>query len=201
VTAIRAWQRSYNAHYPSAMQLSMGCGFGVPVDQQTMAAAVDASWLWGLGQSAKMVADGLGMPLDDFRILNKEYAPSPEDLELHPSGLKIPKGTPAGVRTAFAAYSGGRAFLQIVNEQTAHLGLGPGWRQTADEPNWRVEVDGSPNLRCDIAATAGNDGVDHAAALNAARSLNFVPRVVEARPGCLSVLDLPAPRTTGFRNA
>jgi hypothetical protein len=25
--------------------------------------------------------------------------------------------------------------------------------------------------------------------------------VVEARPGCLSVLDLPAPRTTGFRNA
>lgn len=194
VTAIRVWQRNYNAHYPSALQLSQGCGFGVPVDQQSMAAQVDAMWLWGIRQSARMVADGLGVALDEVRITNKEFGLSPEDMMLEASGLSIPAGTPAGVRWTFTAYSGGKPFLRIVNEQTARLGLGPDWRQALDEPNWRVEVEGSPNLRCEFAASEGSDGVDAAAALNAARAVNFVPRVVEAAPGCRSILDLPAPR-------
>lgn len=198
VTAIRVWQRNYNAHYPSAVQLSQGCGFGVPVDQQAMAARVDALWLWGMRQSARMVADGLGIPLEDVRLTNKEFGLTPEDMVLAPSGLSIPAGTPAGVRWTFTAYSEGRPFLQIVNEQTARLGLGPDWRQSADAPNWRVEVDGSPNLCCEFAASTGNDGVDHSAALNAARAVNFVPRVVEAAPGCRSILDLPAPRAGGL---
>jgi 4-hydroxy-tetrahydrodipicolinate reductase len=196
VTAIRAWQRSYNAEYPSALQLSQGCGFGIPVGEHAAAEMIDKVWLWGLGQSARMVADGLGIPLDGFERTNKEYAMAPQDLVLEPSGLRIPAGTPAGVRSTFTAISGGRPFLQIVNEQTAALGLGPDWRQSAEAPNWRVEVDGSPNLVCEFAAHTGGDGVDHAAALNAARAVNFVPRVVEAAPGCRSVLDLPAPRAS-----
>ncbi|RJF91688.1 dihydrodipicolinate reductase [Noviherbaspirillum saxi] len=198
VTAIRARQRGYNAHYPSAIQLSQGCGFGIPVDQQKSAAMIDELWLWGMRQSAHMVADGLGLPLDEVKITNKEYAMAPEDMVLEASGLHIPAGTPAGVRWTFTAYSASHPFLQIVNEQTARLELGPDWRQRADEPNWRVDIDGSPRICCEFSAYPGDDGTDHSAALNAARAVNFVPRIVEAAPGCLSILDLPAPRATHF---
>lgn len=198
VTSIRAWQRGYNAHYPSAVQLSQGCGFGIPVQQQTSGAMVDNLWLWGMRQSARMVADGLGLELDDVKITNKEYALAPEDMVLEASGLHIPAGTPAGVRWTFTAYSDGRPFLEIVNEQVARLALGPNWRQRADEPNWRVEIDGSPRICCELSAQPGVDGTDHAAALNAARAVNFVPGVVAAAPGCRSILDLPAPHATHF---
>ena len=198
VTSIRAWQRGYNAHYPSAVQLSQGCGFGIPVQQQTSGAMVDNLWLWGMRQSARMVADGLGLVLDDVKITNKEYALAPEDMVLQASGLHIAAGTPAGVRWTFTAYSDGRPLLEIVNEQVARLALGPGWRQRADEPNWRVEIDGSPRICCELSAQPGEDGTDHAAALNAARAVNFVPGVVAAAPGCRSILDLPAPHATHF---
>lgn len=198
VSAIRVWQRGYNAHYPSALQLSQGCGFGIPVAENQAAAAVDGMWLWGLSQSARMVAEGLGLPFDELKITGKEYGLSPEDMTLSPSGLHIPAGTPAGVRTTFTAYSGGAPFMVIVNEQVARLRLGPDWRQDEDTPNWRVEIDGSPNLVCEIKAGTGSDGVDHAAALNAARSINFAPLVVAAAPGCKTVLDLPAPRATSL---
>lgn len=198
VTSIRAWQRGYNAHYPSAVQLSQGCGFGIPVQQQTSGAMVDDLWLWGMRQSARMVADGLGLVLDDVKITNKEYALAPEDMVLQASGLHIPAGTPAGVRWTFTAFSDGRPFLEIVNEQVASLALGPGWRQRADEPNWRVEIEGAPRICCELSAQAGEDGTDHAAALNAARAVNFAPGVVAAAPGCRSILDLPAPHATHF---
>jgi len=196
IMSICAWQRGYNAHYPSAVQLSQGCGFGIPLQQQTSRERVDSLWLWGMRQSASMVADGLGLELDEVKITNKEYALAPEDILLEASGLHIPAGTPAGVRWTFTGYSGGRAFLQIVNEQTAALALGPDWRQRADEPNWRIEIDGSPRLSCELSAQPGEDGTDHAAALNAARAVNFVPVVVAAPSGCRSILDLPAPRAT-----
>jgi hypothetical protein len=198
VTFIRARQRGYNAHYPSAVQLNQGCGFGIAVQQQATGARVDSLWLWGMRQSARMVADGLGLELDDVKITNKEYALAPEDMVLEASGLHIPAGTPAGVRWTFTAYSGGRPFLEIVNEQVARLGLGPDWRQRADEPNWRVEIEGSPRICCEISAQPGEDGTDHSAALNAARAINFVPGIVAAAPGCRSILDLPAPHATYF---
>jgi 4-hydroxy-tetrahydrodipicolinate reductase len=198
VTSIRARQRGYNAHYPSALQLSQGCGFGIPVQEQASGARVDNLWLWGMRQSARMVADGLGLALDDVRITNKEFALAPEDMVLPASGLHIPAGTPAGVRWTFTAYSGASPFLEIVNEQVARLALGPDWRQRADEPNWRVEIEGSPRICCELSAQPGADGTDHSAALNAARAVNFVPAVVAAAPGCRSILDLPAPRATHF---
>ena len=51
---------------------------------------VDNLWLWGMRQSARMVADGLGLELDDVKITNKEYALAPEDMVLESSGLHIP---------------------------------------------------------------------------------------------------------------
>ena len=64
-----------------------------------------------------------------------------------------------------------------------------------DEPNWTVEVDGDPAIRCQLTLAPGEgSAADPATALNAARAVNFIAPLVAAEPGFVSVLDLPAPR-------
>jgi 4-hydroxy-tetrahydrodipicolinate reductase len=197
VRMIRAWQSDYVPSYPSADQLALGLGFGVPAEESPELTAVDGQWAWGITQSAKIVAAGLGVPFDELRITDKQFGMSPEDMTLSPSGLHIAAGTPAGVRWTFTAFSDGRPFFELVNEQTARLALGPGWRATEDEPNWRVEIEGTPTIRCQLELPPGHDDdLDHVAALNAARAVNFLPRIVAGPPGCRTVLDVPAPRAT-----
>jgi 4-hydroxy-tetrahydrodipicolinate reductase len=197
VRMIRAWQSNHVPGYPSADQLTLGLGFGVPADESPELTAVDDQWAWGIRQSAKMIAAGLGIGFDDLRITKKQYGMATEDLLLEPSGLVIKRGTPAGVRWTFTAYSQGQPFFELVNEQTAQLGLGPGWRATEEEPNWRVEIEGSPRIVCTVQlAAGGEENMDRAAALNAARAVNCLPRVVAGPPGCRTVLDVPAPAAT-----
>jgi 4-hydroxy-tetrahydrodipicolinate reductase len=117
-------------------------------------------------------------------------------MELIPSGLKVATGTPAGVRWTYTAYTGDVPFFELVNEQTVRLGLGEGWRSSADEPNWRLEVTGEPNIRATVALPDEGADVAPVSALNAARAVNFVPCLVAAPAGCLSVLDVAAPSGT-----
>ncbi|MBZ4507884.1 dihydrodipicolinate reductase [Mycobacterium avium subsp. hominissuis] len=193
VRRLRARQINYVASNPSAMLLEHGLGMGVEPDPAaTTSSEVDELWQWGIGQSARIVAAGLDLPLTDVRLTKKEFAPAREDLVLSPSGLEVRRGTTAGVRWTFTAFTGEVPFFEVVNEQTVMLGLGPGWRATADEPNWRVEIDGSPSIACTIDLPSGQD--DPVNALNAARAVNFIPRLMDADPGCATVLDLPSPR-------
>jgi 2,4-diaminopentanoate dehydrogenase len=202
VRFIRAWQSNYVSHYPSALQLQFGLGIGVepdltaPVSSEPEPSEVDKAWLWGIRQSAHMVGAGLGVPVTAVRLTSKEYAATPEDMELSPSGLKVAKGTPAGVRWTYTAYTGDVPFFEIVNEQTVRLGLGEGWRVSAGEPNWRLEVTGEPDIRATVTLPDEGEGVAPVSALNAARAVNFVPRLVAAPAGCLSVLDMAAPTAT-----
>ena len=197
VRMIRAWQSDYVPTYPSADQLRLGLGFGVPAEKSPELTQVDDQWAWGIRQSAKLVAAGLGLPFDELRITDKEFGMATEDLLLSPSGLEIKAGTPAGVKWTFTAYSKGQPFFELVNEQTAQLGLGAGWRSSEEEPNWRVQIVGTPTLVCTLHLPPGDDhDLDHVAALNAARAVNCLPRIVGAPSGCRTVLDVPAPAAT-----
>jgi 2,4-diaminopentanoate dehydrogenase len=100
------------------------------------------------------------------------------------------------VRWTYTAYTGDAPFFELINEQTVRLGLGEGWRATAAEPNWRLEVTGEPNIHAAVSLPDEGEGVAPVSALNAARAVNFVPRLVAARAGCLSVLDVAAPTAT-----
>lgn len=197
VTMIRAWQSNHVPTYPSADQLSLGLGFGVPAEESPEITALDGQWAWGIRQSAELVAAALKIPFDGLKITDKKYGMSPEDMVLQPSGLEIKAGTPAGVRWTFTGYSDGQPFYELVNQQTARLGLGEGWRATEDEPNWRVRIEGNPTIETTfgVGAAHGGEG-DHVAALNAARAVNCLPAVVAGPPGCRTVLDVPAPTTT-----
>ncbi|WP_409330058.1 hypothetical protein [Trujillonella humicola] len=193
VRRIEAEQSDFVPHYPSALQLEHGLGIGAQLDPDApFPTPVDELWLWGIRQSAAIVAAGLGVELTDVQLTDKQYAMSPEDMELAPSGLKVRAGTPAGVRWTYTAFTGEVPFFRLVNEQTVRLGLGEGWRQTQDEPNWRVRVVGTPTVTCTVDLPHG-DG-EPVSELNAARAVNCIPRLIAAPAGWHTLLDLPAPR-------
>ena len=192
IRALRVWQRNHVSTYPSAVQIQTGLGIGVAPAADEQQAAVDGGWVWAMRQSANMVAAALGIECTDVVLADKRIALADEDVVLPGSGLLVEAGTVAGAQWTFVASAGDREFLTITNEQTAVLGLGPGWRSDHDEPPWRVEIDGEPPI---VATFGWPDGVEPGAAnslLNTSRAMNTIPRLVAAPAGCVTVLDFPA---------
>jgi 2,4-diaminopentanoate dehydrogenase len=192
IRVIRVWQRNHVSTYPSAAQIQTGLGIGVEPDAAIEQEAVDAGWLWAMRQSARMVATALGIECSEVIMYEKRIALAPEDAVLPTSGLLVKAGTVAGAQWEFRAYSGEREFLRITNEQTAVLGLGPGWRENHEEPPYRVEIDGEPPLVATIGWGQGAAPGEANSLLNVSRAMNTVSRLVAAPPGCMSVLDFPA---------
>ncbi|WP_114203255.1 dihydrodipicolinate reductase [Janibacter anophelis] len=195
VRHVRATQRNHVADYPSAFQLREYLSMGQTLEDAAASSAADAIWLDAQAQSAQLVAAGLGVDVGETVISSKEFGVAPTRTVLAASDLEVAEGTVAGVRWTFTTSTkDGRPFLDVVNEQTVVLGLGDGWRRTRDEPSWTVEIDGDPTIRCQLSLGPGAGSVaDPATALNAARAVNFISPLVAARPGHVSVLDLPAP--------
>jgi len=191
IRAIRVWQRNHVETYPSAIQLQQGLGIGLPPGSSENEAMIDGGWVWAMRQSANMVATALGLECTNLTLSDKRVALAVSDVVLSASGCEIKAGTVGGIQWQFSAFTGDREFLTITNEQTAILGLGPGWREDHDAPPWRVEIDGEPPI---VATMGWPDGVSPGAAnalLNASRAMNVIPRLVAAPPGCVSVLDFP----------
>ena len=193
IQQIRAYQNNMVGGYPSATQLRDGLGFGAPIPDPVAIGdnPIDRKWIRYIEQSARMVAHALSIDFDRLELTSKEFVAAHQDTTLI-SGLLLQKGTAAGVRWTFTAYSHDRSFYTLIKEQTAVVGLGPGWRESLEEPQWRVEIDGTPSLKCALSSSA-SEGLGVATVqLNAARAVNLVPQIVAAAPGCKSVLDFPA---------
>ena len=191
IRAIRASQRNDLSDYPSVAQVqSLGIGF-LPEERPELQEMLDAGWPRSMRNAANLVANAIGVECTDCVLAAKDVALAPEDVVLRGSGMLLRKGSYAGIRWTMQAYAGDQPFFTISNEQTALLGLGPGWRETHDVAPWRVEIDGDPPI---VATFGWPDGVAPGAAnnlLNVSRAMNTVPRLVAARPGCVSILDFP----------
>jgi 2,4-diaminopentanoate dehydrogenase len=199
IRQIRAYQSNMVGGYPSARQLRDGLGFGAPIPDPAAVDGdnpVDRKWIRYIEQSARMIADAMSIEIDRLELVSKDFAAAPHDTTLA-SGLVLKAGTAAGVRWNFAAYSADRLFYGLTKEQTALTGLGAGWRTSLDTPQWRVEIDGTPSLVCELSSSAAEGFGVATAQLNAARAVNLVPRIVAAPPGCKSVLDFPAATGVG----
>ena len=192
IRQVRAWQKNDMSTGPSAVQIQ-SLGIGLPPGGGPHAALIDQGWTRAMEQSSRMIARGLGVAWESIALERVEYAPAPRTITLEPSGLRIEEGTAAGIRWTLAARAGGREFFRIVNEQSTMLDLGPDWRQSYDEPAWRVEIDGDPPIVSTFGWPEGTNPGEACHLLNAARALNVVPRLVAAPPGALSLLDFPAP--------
>jgi 4-hydroxy-tetrahydrodipicolinate reductase len=198
IRQIRARQWNDVSTYPSAVQIeSLGIGKDVGAEQE-YAAMFDAHFTSAIRQSAQMIADGLGVELTDCVLSQKRTVVADHDITLPSSGMVIRTGQVAGIEWTWTATAGDREFLKVTNQQTAALRLGEGWRQTHEDPPWRVEIDGEPSIVTTFGWPEGAPPGESTSLLNVSRAMNTIPQLVAARPGAVSVLDFPAPRAAGL---
>lgn len=193
IRQIRAWQRNHMDHNPSAVQMQRGLGIGLPAGGNPFVQQLNAGFTDTIAQSARLIADSLGVDFESLELARVDYALAPHRVVLQPSGLVIETGTVANVRWSWVGRANGREFYKISNEQSTMLGLGEGWRATYDEPAYRVEIDGDPSMACTLGWPQGSDPASSNYNLNVARAMNVMPRLVAARPGLLTPVDFPAP--------
>lgn len=193
IRQIRAWQRNHMDKNPSAVQMQRGLGIGLPPGGHPFVEQLNVGFTNTIGQSARLIADQIGVEYEGIRLLQVDYGIAPRRVVLEASGLVIEEGTVANVRWTWMARANGRDFYRMSNEQSTILGLGEGWRETYDEPAYRVEVDGDPDIYLTMGWPPGSIPATANYALNAARAMNVMPRLVAAKPGLLTVMDFPAP--------
>lgn len=145
----------------------------------------------GWGCMVLMLADALGVKLDEMREV-RERLPAPETFETKMG--KIEKGTCAGVRFEVQGIVDGRPALVAAHVNRLRQDIGPDWDRLSGDRHsgYKIEVVGSPTLRCEI-EPIGDDGDHNTAGIlgTAMRVVNAIPAVCAHAPGVISTLDLP----------
>ena len=126
----------------------------------------------GLVESVHMIAAGLGWKLQRVDE-NVEPAIAPRDLDTE--YLRIPAGMAAGIKQSARGYRNGE--LAITLDLQMYVG--------AEQPRDHVLIDGVPPIDMTIAGGVAGDSA------TAAITVNCIPKVMAARPGLLTMHDLP----------
>lgn len=132
----------------------------------------------GLDESARAVAGTLGWPVDRLEV-TLEPVITAETVET--PGLTVEAGRVAGQRQVLTVESGGRQRLRL--ELQMYVG--------AADPEDRVEIEGDPGIVSRIAGGIFGDTATVATLVNA------VPRIVVARPGLRTMMELGVPYAFG----
>lgn len=178
---------NYNT-YDQAEVLFDIMGFGKPMDEDCfllLPGVLSLAW----GSVVRQIAAGLDVELDEVTEWY-ERLPATSDFEVDAGPIK--EGTAAALHFEVRGMKDGKAVVVLEHVTRLHDDLAPDWPQPAGEGCYRVVVSGEPNYTVDM-QLLGSDGDHNTAGLKATamRLVNSVPAVVEARPGLLSVLDLP----------
>jgi hypothetical protein len=124
----------------------------------------------GLPESLRMIADGLGIGLDETR---EETEPVIADRDVSSRHIKAGKGVVAGLRQTALGIRKGEPLITL--ELQMHLGA-----DACDS----IRIDGTPGIDMRI-----NGGI-HGDLATVGIVVNSIPRVIDARPGLLTVKDL-----------
>jgi 4-hydroxy-tetrahydrodipicolinate reductase len=126
----------------------------------------------GLPESAYMIAAGLGWKLDRVdETLEPAVAPRDLDTEY----LRVPAGNAAGVKQSVRGYRGDELLISL--DLQMYVG--------AEQPRDHVLIDGVPPIDMTIAGGIAGDVATAAIAINA------IPKLFAARPGVMTMRDLP----------
>jgi hypothetical protein len=202
VTSVRTEERDLLADNASKEQMLDFMGISRTIED--VGAGADSMPVqiasWAFRQSANMIADAMGVRLEDFRATDVRYGLAPEDFYLEKCDLLVPKGTIAGIRWEYTGFVDSKPWLVHTCEISARLGLGGAFRDRPEDPEFTVEIEGTPSIRCTFETTGSVHTSTSVLHLNAARIVNLIPRIVAAAPGCRSILDLP-PVVAGYAHA
>jgi 4-hydroxy-tetrahydrodipicolinate reductase len=188
VTSVRVMEIVNYATYAQPTVLFDTMGFGKPLDS-TPLILIPGVLTFAWGGVIKVLAAGLGAELDEIREVHERQA-SKVDLDL---GFGVVEaGTTAAMRFEIQGIVDGEPKIVVEHVTRLHDDLAPEWPQPVGHSGYRVIVRGNPNYTCDV-QMMGDDGDHNTGGLvgTAARIVNAIPAVCEARPGLLSTLDLP----------
>lgn len=147
-------------------------GAGVSVDEFHAAVADGEIRLTGLKESLMMIGSGLGTEFE--RITDETIEPIVADREINTHFHTIRPGQVAGVHQAIF----GHGPIDVSFELRIFVGAG-------EDAVDRVIVTGTPNLHFEI------KGGVHGDRATAAMAVNCIPRILNARPGVLTMDDIP----------
>ncbi|MGV0772974.1 NAD(P)H-dependent amine dehydrogenase family protein [Mycobacterium syngnathidarum] len=189
IQQIRCMEIVDYATYDSAAVMFDVMGFGKPIDETPMLlqpGVLSLAW----GSVVRQMAAGLGIELDE---VTEEHTrvPAPEDFEI--AAGHIPAGTTAALRFEVRGMRDGKAAVVLEHVTRLRDDLCPDWPQPAQEGgSYRVVVTGEPSYTLDLCLSSPNGDHNHAGLVaTAARVVNAIPAVVDAKPGIRTTLDLP----------
>jgi 4-hydroxy-tetrahydrodipicolinate reductase len=126
----------------------------------------------GLPESVHMIAAGLGWKLDRVdETLEPAIAPRDLDTEY----LRVPAGNAAGIKQSARGYRKDELLISL--DLQMYVG--------AEQPRDHVLIDGVPPIDMTIAGGIAGDVATAAIAINA------IPKLLAARPGVVTMRDLP----------
>jgi 4-hydroxy-tetrahydrodipicolinate reductase len=174
-------------------------GFGRPIDAPGLR-AMTAEGTKVFGEAVEMVADALGVELDEV-VCEADYAAALDDLDL--GSWQIGKGCVAGIAASWQGRAGGRTVVELNVRWKKAPVLEPDW---VIQDGWVVEVAGRPTVRTtvqflpppDFQAKSLADFMVLGHIMTAMPAVNAIPAVVAAPPGIVTYTDLSLPLPRGL---
>jgi hypothetical protein len=201
IDSIRVTEMFNYATYPDGTAVYDILGFGKPPEEVPFA-ATPGVFTFGWGPVLHQLADGLGVRVDDIEeTVERVSADTSFDT---PTG-HIPAGTIAGMRSTLTGYVGDHPTFVVDHVTRMHDDIAPDWPQphisipprdlgygaASGRGVYRVEIEGSPSMRCEFEMAEDHDHDLGARMAGASRMVNAIPAVCAAKPGLLSAVDLP----------
>jgi hypothetical protein len=175
------------------------CGFGRPIDDPELP-GMAAQGTAVFGEAVAMVADALGVELDDI-VCEAEYAKTTEDVVME--SWTIAAGCVAGVAASWQGKVGDRTVVELNVRWKKGATLDPDW---VIEEGHTIVIEGRPTVGVrleylpppDFEATTFQDFMVLGMIMTAMPAVNAVPYVVAAPPGIATYNDLPLPLPRGL---
>ncbi|WP_081289872.1 dihydrodipicolinate reductase [Mycobacterium colombiense] len=201
IESVRVTEMFNYATYPDRAAVYEILGFGKPPEYQAFAAQ-PGMFTFGWGPVLHQLAAGLGVKVHSIEESN-ERIPATESFDT-PTG-HIAAGTIAAMRSTLTGYVDGKPTFVLDHVTRMRDDIAPDWPQphisippkelgygpASGQGLYRVEIEGSPSMRCEFEMAEGHDHDLGARMAGASRMVNAIPAVCAAAPGLLSALDLP----------
>jgi hypothetical protein len=208
IESVRVTEMFNYATYPDQAAVYEILGFGKP-PEFTAFAATQGVFSFGWGPVLDQLAAGLGVKIDNIEESN-ERIPATESFDT-PTG-HIAAGTIAAMRSTLTGYVGDKPTFVVDHVTRMRDDIAPDWPQphiclppkdlgyglATGRGAYRVEIEGSPSMRCEFEMAEDHDHDLGARIAGSSRMVNAIPAVCAAPPGLLSALDLPMVTGTGL---
>jgi 4-hydroxy-tetrahydrodipicolinate reductase len=179
----------YSTYYQPVVMKDL-FGFGRPMDFKPMLwepGILSTAW----GPVVRVIADGLGVTLDEPLTEHVERRPATRDKQT--VSVDVAEGMMGSVRFQVVGTVDGVPRITLEHVTRTDAESDPDWpRPASGDGCYRIEISGEPEMRVEF--THHGEHGDHNVSgmiVTAQRLVNAIPAVVAARPGLLSPLDLP----------